>query len=943
MAKKNKPKRRFKIINSIAIVFLSLIIVGSIGGFVLLNNILAESQEFNKDVLDGVEPTILLDSDGVSFKELSTEDGVRENVQYEDLPQVVIDAFLAVEDSRYFKHNGFDLPRFVKSAMENLRAGGFAQGGSTLTMQMIDVTHVTTTEHQNAIEKVFAKIQEIFLAMDAESSLSKKDIMMKYLNYINFGGPARGIQKGALYYFGKDVTQLNLSEAAFLAGVINAPNGYNPYYNYENAVNRRNTSLYLMLSHGYITQSEYDLAIETELAFQLNGATQFETSPYLSYIDQVKDEVFELTGLNIYDGNLIIHTYMDREAQDLADAILNGEGGVTFPEHDELFQTGFALVDNETLGIIALGGGRGYDGDQRINRATTQMKQTGSSIKPIMDYCLTFDYLGWATDHILADIPMHYSGTEIEIGNADGEYRGDVTFVDAVANSWNTTAIQALTDVADTIGVERIISHMQALGFKKFNPSYNDHPIIHKDQFQAGMGIGGSEMVSNPLEMAGAYAMFANEGNYTKPHTVYKIEFRDGSREPIIPVYESVSVISPQAAYLMSTILEDSVSQRYANLQQIMKSDYEVYAKTGTSDWADDGLEYDIPKTAMKDKWLISYTSKYTVSAWAGYDVPVKGMNTYFDNTKMLLNVPGQICRTLFDLVHTDNFPEAIQQPAGVVSITHVKGAFDGGYFAVPEGATEEMTTTGLIKSDFATLKTLEPDPVERLDSFEAKVNKRTGLVEVEFTVYPNEEATVPFDGKYHGIEDFPEFEGIKIFSPAALFGPIVYRVEVVQNHVSLGKFDFAQPEGSSIFNLSKRYDAELCGSYAYRFTGQSSNSICVVLEKDDLKNLDENATPDVGYGPIVDGPDSPLNPSDPTDGPNDGPAGPWEDDYYDNPDNQEDPTVDPSEPEQPNTPSGPIVGPPGSGSQDNPGTPGGPGNPDGPSNPDEPQDPTDE
>lgn len=889
MANKNKPKRRFKFLQSFFIVFLSLVIVGSLGGFFLLNNILSTSQDFDKDALEGIEPTVLLDSDGNVFKELTTEDGVRENVEYEDLPQVVIDAFLAVEDSRYFKHNGFDLPRFIKSAIENLKAGGFAQGGSTLTMQMIDVTHETTTESQTAIQKVFAKIQEIFLAMDAESSLSKKDIMMKYLNYINFGGPARGIQKGAAYYFGKDVSELNLSEAAFLAGVINAPNGYNPYYNYENAVERRNTSLYLMLSHGYITQEEYDLAFNTELAFQLNGATQFETSPYLSYIDQVKDEVYELTGLNIYDGNLIIHTYMDREAQELADAILNGEGGVTFPEHDELFQTGFALVDNETLGIVALGGGRGYDGDQRINRATTQMKQTGSSIKPIMDYCLTFDYLGWATDHILADVPMYYRNTKVELGNADGQNRGDVTFVDAVANSWNTTAIQALTDIVDTLGVDRVIQHMQALGFAKFDPNYSDNPIISADQFTLGMGIGGSEMVSNPLEMAGAYAMFANEGNYTKPHAVYKIEFRDGSQEEIIPTYDTVSVISPQAAYLMSTILEKSVSDSYANLQQIMKSNYKVYAKTGTSDWADDGLQYGIPKTAMKDKWLISYTSKYTVSAWAGYDVPVTGMNTYFDNAKMLLNVPGQICRTMFDLIHADNYPEPLQQPAGVVSITHVKGAFDGGYYAVPDGTPEQMVTTGLIKSDFATLKTLESDSVESLNSFTASVNKKTGLVDFEFAAYPDEEATIPFDGKYHGVKDFPDFEGTKIFSKTAIFGPIVYRIQVSQNNIVLGEFDFEEPTGASTFTLSKKSDAEICGSYAYKNSGQSSNSICIVLDKKDLKDLDVNAEPNEGpnYPGSDDDPDNPTLP--------DGPEGPWDDDDYENgpskPDEPDDPT----------------------------------------------------
>lgn len=879
MAEKT-PKNKVKKLDTVFIVLLSLILTLSVGAFLLLNNILAGSKEFNKSLLDGVEPTVLLDSDGNVFKELTTEDGLRENVSYEDVPQVVIDAFLAVEDSRFFKHNGFDLPRFIKSMLENLKSMSFAQGGSTLTMQMIDVTHTTTTQDQSKLEKIYAKIQEIFLAMDAESSTSKKDIMMKYLNYINFGGPARGIQKGASYYFGKDVSQLNLSEAAFLAGVINSPNGFNPYYDYESATERRNTTLDLMLYHGYITQEEHDLAVGTELAFQLNGAIQFNTAPYLSYIDKVAEEVQELTGKNIYEGNMIIQTYMDRESQDLADAILNGEGGVNFPVNDELFQTGFALVDNTNLGIVALGGGRGYDGDDRLSRAFGVQHQTGSSIKPIMEYCLTFDYLGWATSHILADIPMYYSGTNIPLGNADGQFRGDVTFESAVANSWNTTAVQALQDVINVIGVNRVIEHMQKLGFVKFFP---ETPYaVTSETFSTGLGIGGSEMTSTPLEMAGAYATFANGGNFTKPHTVKSIEYRDGSSEAFTPTYETVNVISPQAAYLMSSILEKSVSNNYANLQQIMKSNYKVYAKTGTSDWADQGLAYGIPETAMKDKWLISYTSKYTVAAWAGYDEPVAGKNTYFDNTKMLLNVPGQICRKMFDLVHTDNYPADIQMPSGIVTINHVLGAFDGGYYAVPDGTPADLTTSGLIKSEYASLKGLTADPVSNLDSFTAQVNKDTKQVDFTFAPYPDKDATIPFDGVYHGVDRFPDFSGHKIFSKTAIFGEIVYRVKVLSNGIELGSFDFNTESGSSLFNITAGDEVSLCGTYAYKNSGVASNSVCVVLSAKDTK-------------PLGGGGDSPSNPDDPTDEPEipDGPEGPWDDPNLDNEDPvlPEDPT----------------------------------------------------
>lgn len=865
-----KNKQKINKLDSFFIIILSLVLVGSLGGFLLLNNILASSQDFNKSELEGMEPTILLDSSGETFKELSPGDGVRENVAYEDVPQSVIDAFLAIEDSRFFKHNGFDLPRFIKSAYENLLSGSFAQGGSTLTMQMIDVTHGTTSIEQSTVEKLFAKVQEIFLAMDAESQISKKEIMMNYLNYINFGGPARGIQKGAQYYFGKDVSQLNLSESAFLAGVINSPNLFNPYTNYEYAVERRNETLNLMLYHGYITQTEFDLAINTELAFQLGGMTNFETAPYLSFIDYVADEVYDLTGLNIYDGNLIVHTTMDRGTQELADSMLNGDT-ITYPENDALFQTGFALVDNETLGIVALGGGRGYDGNDRIARSYAQHKQTGSAIKPIMEYCLTFDYLGWATSHMIPDVPMNYRGSNppIPIGNANGRFQGDVTYEYAIAESLNTTAIKALEDVTDTIGVQRIIDHMAALGFSKFQD-------MDPSQFEHTMGIGGGEMTSTPLEMAGAYAMFANQGEYTKPYAVTRIEFRDGSQEDIVPVHETTQVISPQAAYLMSDLLEKSVSGGHPNLQQIMRSNYEVYAKTGTSDWADDGLAYGIPQGAMKDKWLVAYTSKYTASAWAGYDYPVEGMNTYVDRAKMLLNVPGQICRGLFDYVHANNYPEPLEQPSGVVSIQHIKGGFDGGYYAVPEGTPESMITSGLIKSEYATLKTLQPDEISSLSSFTASVNQSSGMIDFSFTPYPDSEALNEFDGLYHGVDGYPNYQGTKLFDKKSVYGPIVYRIQVSMNGMNLGSFDFTSESGSDSFNVISGSEVELCGSYAYKNTDTTSNAVCVVLKESDTEDLGGHTGPNK---PDENHPNKPEEPQDPTDEENqEGPSNPEED-----------------------------------------------------------------
>ena len=857
--KKRNPNKKSgaKILNSIAIVFLSLVLIGSMSGFYILSKILADSPTLPIESFEGKENTVIYDANGEEVMTLSMagEDGTRENVPYSQVPQVVIDAFLAVEDSRYFKHNGFDLPRFLKSAINTLK--GSLQGGSTLTMQMVDVTTMSKLEKtSSSITNIIRKIQEIFLAMDAEQKLDKKDILEKYLNKINFGGPARGVQKAAQYYFGKSIENVTLSEAAFLAGVINAPGIFNPYYYYENAVERRNDTLYYMNYHGYISDEEYELALNTELAFQLEGPTMFETTPYLSFIDKAIEEVKTLTGQNPYMVPMDIYTTMNREAQELSDQILNGEAGIQYPENDELFQVGFSLMNNQTGEIVALGGGRGYEGDNRNSRAYIQKKQSGSAIKPILDYALTFDYLGWATDHVMLDSPMKYRGTNIPVNNADGLNRGDVNYQYAVAVSLNTTALNALQQVIDTIGVQRVIEYMSKLGYSAFDD-------LPSDQFNIGYGIGGSDMQTNPVEMAGAFSIFANGGNFIKPHTVTKISFKDNSQEAIIPNYEPVNMISPQAAYLMSVLLEDAVSTNWQNLLQIMISPYPVYGKTGTSDWADDGLAYGIPQLAMKDKWVVAYTSKYTVATWAGYDQPVEGKNTWFDTNKMLLNVPGQIGKKLFDYIHQDNVPSAIQQPSGVVSMSHVKGAFDNGYYAAPEGTPDNMISTGLIKSEFATLKTLTPEAIDPLKSFEAVYNDRDGSLDFKFSPYTNLDKLSEGTGVYNGVEGYPDFKGTKIYDPAFIFGPLVYRVTISSNNIVLGTHDYSVETANEKIPVMPGQSVEVCGFYAYKLNPLTSNKICHTVENEgDIVDPDDPDNPDRPHRPGDN--DEPISPSNP-------------------------------------------------------------------------------
>lgn len=848
---RDKSKKR-KIFDTVVVLVLSCVVITSLFGFMTLNAILEDSQKFEKNLLKGEQATtIMMLSDGeyVVGSQISSGDGIRQDTTYDQLPQVVVDAFLAVEDSRFFKHNGFDLPRFLKSALENLKAGGFAQGGSTLTMQMIDVTHGTTTADQNTIQKLIAKVQEIFLALDAESYLSKEEILMYYLNGINFGGPARGIEKGAQYYFGKNISEVNLSEAAFLAGVINAPNAYNPYVNYDNAVARRNNALRLMLNHGYISETEYELAVNSELAFQLGGTTTFEGLPLQSTIDYVAWYCKEYLGVNIYDGNMTIYTTFDLETQQLYDSIMNGEGG-WYKDVDPGLQAGSALINLEDGSIVALAGGLNYSGDIRNNYAYDPglARQTGSSIKPLLDYTLAFEYLGWATDQIIADVPMYYRGTNIQLFNAGGKYNGDVNILDAIAYSWNIPAATALQSVIDTIGAKNVAEKMASLGLETFQEI-----VDGKKALEVGMAIGGSDMTATPLQMAAAYGALANGGVYTEPYGITKIDFVDENIKDYIHEPITKQVFKPQSAYLMSETLVKAVSNYPKSFQGALRSSYQVAAKTGTSDWGDLGLDYGIPMRAAKDKWTVAYTTKYSIASWEGYINDENNIPTgYLKDSRMNLNVPTKVNKKMFDYVHKNNKPSDFVQPSGIVEITHLKETLDG-HYAVPEGTPKELISTGKVLSEFATLKTLTPAEIKNLNTFTAIVNPLTQSVDFTFTPYPDATALIEFDGKYHGVPDFPDYNGKKIFSESLVFGPIAYKVEATQNGVSLGIKNFSTDTGSDTLGITPGVEAQVCGFYGYKNTASSkSNQVCVTLSAEETAKMASiPTTPEIDIEPF--------------------------------------------------------------------------------------------
>ena len=733
------------------------------------------------------ESSIIYDQNGEVIAELGLT--IRQNISYDDLPNSVVDAFVAVEDSRYFEHNGFDVPRFTKAILENIRSMSFSQGGSTFTMQLVKNTYFTDDDTgeeaaRNGSSGVQRKVQEIALALDLENNISKKVIFEQYVNKLNFGGDRniRGIEKASEYYFNKPISEVNYVEAAMLAGVINAPNYYNPFYNIEAANSRKDDVIYLMHKHGYISDEQYELGLSIRVEDLLSDPNSNAVSsdsnaiPYQAYIDAVCDEVYDLTGSDPYSTTMHIYTYMNKDVQEVMDKIEIGGYPDVFEFPDEYFEAASICVNNQTGAIIGILGGRNYStgGQLLLNHATDQSRQTGSSIKPILDYSLAFENLGWATSHVITDKPLFYEGTEIMISNSSNTYKGDVTLYDALGESINTCAIQTLQAVIDEKGEAYCVDYLQSLDYD-----------TTMDTFDIQNAIGGFNMTASVKQMAGAYAMIMNKGNYNEPHCIKKIEFTNG-KSPITVSTNPKQVLSEAAAFMTTELLYSNVNNtKYGGSYSVVRDDYPVYAKTGTTTWEDEGEYYGIPFGSRKDSWLCASSSAYTVSTWTGYDKAQQGKQSYITEDVFYQRIQAKITNLILDASaeYCDETPAKVEKPAsGITQIKHIIGTWP--YASVIENMDPQYITTGYIKSDKAKLVTLTAKVEDMSDNYSIDYNESNGKLYIKWPEYPDKSAV---DEKHQKDISLKKKDGsyaykgsgTQMFNIAWVYGDVVYKAEI--------------------------------------------------------------------------------------------------------------------------------------------------------------------
>lgn len=524
------------------LLFISIFIIGTtitIYIVLLFQDVRIEAFSYAKEST----PSYIYDKDDFVVKELNRK--YKLNVTYDELPTQFILALICAEDLKFYSHKGVDVSRLFGAFLNNLKEGELSQGASTLTQQLIKNTHLS---NEKTIER---KIKEIILALKLEQKMSKEDIITAYSNLILFDGITPGVNNASNRFFGKNIWEVNVVEAASLAALVKSPTIYNPLKYPKKNKERRNMILKIMNEEGYISYDVYEkaLLVDTESLLKKEESS-FETYPYQAYIDIVYKQVEELTGLDPYSTPMKIYTYLDKELQSQLDKIQEGKDSeIKFV--DDMQQLAAAVIDNNSGALVSVIGGREYKGERLLNRAYDVKRQPASTIKPILSYVLAFEHLNWSDVHVVEDIPYTYPGTNKNVQNVDMRYMGEMLLEEALGYSRNTVALDTLQKVINKVGIETVLNYLDSINFLD----------CEKEEFNMSYGLGGMYKGVTPTELAAAYAMFPSKGIYKTPLTIRRIELADGTIKEF--EIEEKKILSEEAAFKMSTVLKRVVDNNY--------------------------------------------------------------------------------------------------------------------------------------------------------------------------------------------------------------------------------------------------------------------------------------------------------------------------------------------------------------------------------------------
>ena len=512
----------------------------------------------------------------------------RVSVPLSQVPKDVQSAFLAAEDLRFYQHRGIDLIRIFGALRSNLRAGDYAEGASTITQQLVKLSHLS------ARKTLARKLEEMWLALQLEAQASKDQILEMYLNYIYFGRGAYGIEAAAQAYFGIHASELSAAQGASLAAVIKAPSSYAPHLHPEANRQRREYILRTMRENNLLSEDAYQAALAQDVT-PIEQAQK--TAQYGWYVDAVLDEAESLLSMQaeaLLGGGYHIYTAFDREQQDIIDGHFEPEKNFPANASDGVRpQAAMASIDVHTGAVRAIEGGREYTVQRGLNRATQMRRQPGSSLKPLAVYAPAIENYGFMTASVLNDTPQKFGNYSPR--NSGNLYYGNVTIRTALKNSLNVAAVSLL----NKIGVAAARDYLKKTGIELDDRDWN-----------LSLALGAMTYGVSPVQLAAAYAPFANGGTFYPPYFIERIEDANGSVLYQHQV-QGRKVLSEQTAYLMTSLLQTVTSSGTG--AKLSGAGTPVAGKTGTVNMVGGG---------NRDIWMAAYNSDISTAFWMGFDQP---------------------------------------------------------------------------------------------------------------------------------------------------------------------------------------------------------------------------------------------------------------------------------------------------------------------------------
>lgn len=598
----------------------------------------SSAPELNEELLKDPITAEFYDANGELFATIGVEN--RKYIEYEDIPQEMIDAILATEDVRFHKHFGIDFLRLGSAVIANFTGGFGSQGASTITQQVVKNSFLSNDK------TLKRKAQEAWLAIQLEQQYEKEEIFEMYFNKILMSGNVYGFGTGADYFFGKELNELELDEIALLAGMPQSPNNYNPFKFPDRAQKRRDLVLDLMVQHGKITKAEADEAKKIEVASRIlpeeerKGIAGMNFDPFL---DVALSELEERGDIKLLAEGIKVYTTLDPRAQTTVEKIMYNPNN--FPT--ETIESGIAVIDTKSGAIRAIGGGRNFKTRDWNYAHDLKLRPPGSTLKPIVAYGPAIEYLKWSTGKTLVDEPYTYLDGKTSIGNWDGKFFGPITVREALYASRNIPAVKTLHEV----GEDRAKEFISKLGIQS--------DIVEAD------ALGGGKVHISPIEMAAAYAAFGNNGVFNEPYSIKEIVFRDGSkktykREPVVAMHD-------YTAYMITDMLRDVVSTKpHASGSAAAVPGLDVAGKTGTTNYsADEFRKYNLPYTAVPDSWFVGYTTNYSIAVWSGYESRKDPITTWNER-----RLPQELFKKIMGEISQGKETKRFAKPNTVVEVT---------------------------------------------------------------------------------------------------------------------------------------------------------------------------------------------------------------------------------------------------------------------------------